>query len=177
MPATDAAEDIRLDNQSGSKVGHVENAIDQAAAHRFFSANCFNAVWELLDKADRNAADNERMIALAHASVWHWTQRADCTSRAMSIGYWQLSRVYAVIGHGERAQHYGHLCLDVSQNEEPFFLGYAHEALARAAAVMNDAKLMNEHLQQARKLAAVVADGGDRQALEADLDTVKLKTS
>lgn len=155
----------------------MDNAIDEVAAHRFFSVNCFNAVWELLDKTDRSPADDEKMVALTHSSLWHWTRRADCTPRSMSIGYWQLSRVYAVIGHGERAQHYGQLCLDVSQNEEPFFLGYAHEALSRAAAVMNDAKLMNEHLQQARKLAAVVADGGDRKALEADLDTVKLKTS
>ena len=105
---------------------------DTAAAHRFFAANCFNAVWELLDKPDRTDEDDEQMIALAHASVWHWTQREDRLPRNLSVGYWQLSRVYAILGHGERARHYGNLSLAAAQEEEPFYLGYAHEALARS---------------------------------------------
>lgn len=152
----------------------MTSTIDQAAAHRFFAVNCFNSVWGLLDRADRNAADNEKMVALAHASVWHWTQRDDCTPRNLSIGYWQLSRVYAVIGHGERARHYGQLCLDVSRDDEPFYLGYAYEALGRAAAVLNDAKLTSGYLLKARDLAAAVKEGDDRQALEADLDSILL---
>lgn len=152
----------------------MNSAIDQAAAHRYFSVHCFNLVWGLLDKTDRNTADNEQMVALAHASVWHWTQRDDCTARNLSIGYWQLSRVYAVIGHGERARHYGQLCLDVSRDDEPFYLGYAYEALARAAAVLNDAKLTSGYLLKARDLAAAVKDVDDRKALETDLDSIPL---
>lgn len=153
----------------------MNSAIDQAAAHRYFSVHCFNSVWGLLDKTDRNTADNEQMVALAHASVWHWTQRDDCTARNLSIGYWQLSRVYAVIGHGERARHYGQLCLDVSRDDEPFYLGYAYEALARAAAVLNDAKLTSGYLLKARDLAAAVKDVDDRKALETDLDSITLQ--
>lgn len=153
----------------------MNSAIDQAAAHRFFSVHCFNSVWGLLDKTDRNAADNEQMVALAHASVWHWTQRDDCTPRNLSIGYWQLSRVYATIGHGERAQHYGQLCLNVSRDDEPFYSGYAHEALARAAAVLNDARRVSEHLLHARNLAATVVESDDRKALEDDLDSITLQ--
>ena len=113
------------------------------------------------------------MLALAHTSFWHWTQRTDCSPRNLSISYWQLSRVYAILGKGERAGHYGERCLAISRDEEPFYLGYAHEALARAAAISNQPQSMNDHLQRARDLAAAVSDSEERQALEADLATIE----
>ena len=48
-------------------------------AHKYFSVNCFNLTWELIDKPDRTPKDNEQMVRLAQASLWHWTQRPDCT--------------------------------------------------------------------------------------------------
>ncbi|WP_395741367.1 hypothetical protein [Prosthecobacter sp.] len=71
---------------------------DSASLHRAFSADCFNRTWQLLEKPDRTAEDDEQMLLLAMASLWHWTQREDCTLRHRSIGYWQVSRVYAVRG-------------------------------------------------------------------------------
>jgi hypothetical protein len=68
-------------------------ALDEASAHRFFSAACFNRTWEWLDKPKRTADDGEAMIACCLASLWHWRQRPDCTQRNMSIGYWQIARV------------------------------------------------------------------------------------
>ncbi len=147
-------------------------AIDKPAAHRYFSTACFNAVWSLIDKPDRSLDDDESMISLAHAAIWHWTQREDCSPRNLSIGYWQLSRVYALIGQGERARYYGDRCLAVSRDEEPFYLGYAHEALARAAAVLQDGDEMAEHLRQARDLAEAVSDVEEKKILMADLETV-----
>ncbi len=44
---------------------------DAAPAHRYFAASCFNKVWELIDRRGRTPADNEEMIRLAHASIWH----------------------------------------------------------------------------------------------------------
>ncbi len=149
--------------------------VDKMAAHRYFSTACFNAVWNLIDKSDRTADEDEGMVFLAHASAWHWTQREDCSPRNLSISYWQLSRVYAMIGQGERAQHYGQRCLAISREEEPFYLGYAHEALARAAAVLGDSDLMNEHVRQAKEFAGAVSDVEERNVLTADLDTVQLK--
>ena len=45
-------------------------------AHRHFSASCFNLAWELIEKPDRTAEDDEQMVRLAQASLWHWTQRS-----------------------------------------------------------------------------------------------------
>lgn len=142
---------------------------DPAAAHRWFSADCFNRVWTLLEKPDRTPDECERMISLAHASLAHWRERTDCTTRNLSIGYWQLSRVYAVLNQPAPARHYGELCLAVSAEEAPFFLGYAHEALARASRLAGEWAIKQEHLTEARRCAALVSDPEERAALEADL--------
>ena len=146
--------------------------LDTAAAHRHFSTACFNAAWNLLDKQDRSADEADGMVFLAHASAWHWTQRKDCTPRNLSISYWQLSRVYAVIGQGERAWHYGERCLAISRDEVPFYLGYAHEALARAAALLNDEEALTAHLKTAWEFAAAVTEPEEKKMLVLDLDTI-----
>ena len=38
------------------------------------------------------------MILYALASLWHWTQRPDCSTTNLSIGYWQAASVYALAG-------------------------------------------------------------------------------
>jgi hypothetical protein len=156
---------------------HVKNMsavplFDLAAAHRWFSADYFNRVWALLEKADRTAEDNERMISLCHASLAHWQDRPDCTAQNLSIGWWQLSRVHAVLGQGELAMHTALHCLDASHDEPPFFLGYAHEAIARAAKLMGNCSIQSRHRDFALQLAATVDDAGNRAALEADLGTI-----
>lgn len=141
---------------------------DLATAHRWFSADCFNRVWALLEKPDRTAEESERMISLAHASLAHWRERTDCTARNLSVGCWQVSRVYAVLRQPENARRYGQLCLELSTGEEPFYLGYAHEALARAGKLSGDASAAH-HLAEALRLSALVIDREERTALERDL--------
>jgi hypothetical protein len=147
---------------------------DRAAAHRHFSAECFNLAWELIDKADRTPADDEQMLLGALASLWHWTQRADCTGQNLSIGYWQVARVYALLGQAENAVRFGDACLKHSNGLPPFFVGYAHEALARAAMLAGDKLLLNAHASAARKFAADVTDADDRVLLERDLEQLRL---
>jgi hypothetical protein len=149
-----------------------EPQFDVAVAHEYFSADCFNKAWDYLDQAERSSEDDQRMIETSLASVWHWTQREDCTDTNLSIGYWQASRVYATARVGAEAYRYGELCLKVSQAEgvPPFYLGYAYEALARAALVMGDRKRMGQHLSEARRVAEAVPDLEARKALLADLD-------
>jgi hypothetical protein len=145
---------------------------DTAHSHRAFSADFYNRTWELLEKPARTPAEDEKMISFSHASLAHWRERADCQQRNLSIGYWQLSRVYAVLGQAGNAAHYGQLCLEHSLNEPPFFLAYAHEALARAARLGGDFSACRAHLDKARSLAGQVADVEERQMLTADLDSI-----
>ena len=70
---------------------------------------------------------------------------------------------------------FGQLCLAASQGEDlpPFCLGYAYEALARAESVAGNAGKKEEYLAEARKVADVISDADTKNALLADLETIK----
>jgi hypothetical protein len=146
---------------------------DLAAAHRFFSVDCFHKAWDLIEKPDRTPEEDEAMIRLNQASIWHWTQREDCAGRNLSIGYWQASRIHALLGRVDEARRYGHLCLQYSRPEPPFFLAYAYEALARAEKLAGNDALVDTYHAEAARLAELVTDPEDKQLLIADLNTIK----
>lgn len=145
---------------------------DVNAGHHFFSVQCFNAAWDLIDKSPRAAADDAQMLAAAAASLWHWLQRPDVTLRNRSIGYWQVSRVFAMLGYGEPARSFARLCLENSREEEPFYLAYAYECLGRAAALCGERDEANDCVMEAIRLAELVQDESSRQQLLADLQTI-----
>jgi hypothetical protein len=150
-------------------------SFDIQAAHRYFSAYCFNRAWELIEKTDRGAQEDEEMLRLSLAATWHWTQRPDCTPTNLSIGYWQTARIYTLLNQVENARRYAKLCLETSQIEgvPPFYLAYAYEALARTEMIAGQPSSMQEYLAQALQLATKVEDEEDRGYLEKDLDTIK----
>ena len=106
-------------------------------------------------------------------ALWHWTQGSDCTPKNLSIGHWQLSRVYAMLGQGENALRSARMCLHYSESTSPFFIGYAHEALARSAMVENDDAGKAHHLKEARRYLAQVTIERDRALLQADLQSLE----
>jgi hypothetical protein len=147
-----------------------EPSFDVAAAHRYFAAHCFNAAWDLIDKPARTADEDRLMESLSQASLYHWRQRPDCTAQQLSVGYWQASRIQALLGRAAEAARHGQACLEHSAGLPPFYLGYAYEALARAARLAGDATQAAAHLAQARAQAALVPDADDRTVLLKDLD-------
>jgi len=151
---------------------------DQIDAHRFFSVGCFNKAWDLLDKPTRTPEEDEEMLRLGFASYWHWTHRPDCEPGNLSISYWQLSRIYAVLGQADNSRRYGELCLEISQGEGMllFQLGYAYEALARAERVAGNASKVKEYLVSARQVAEQMTDENERKQLLTDLDTIQQPT-
>jgi hypothetical protein len=148
---------------------------DLQAAHRYFSVQCYNQAWGLIDKPDRTPEEDEQMLRLSLASHYHWTQRDDYSATSKSIAYWQTSRIYALLGQGEAARRYGQLCLEASQGQgvAPFYLGYAYEALARAEAITGDREKMEAYLREARRAAEQVSEADDRKVLLDDLDTIR----
>lgn len=146
---------------------------DLTAAHIYFSAHCFNATWDLLDKPERSPEEDRRMVALSQASLYHWLNRPDCGNQQISIGYWLASRVQAALGNASEAQRWAQVCLDYSGELEPFYLGYAFEALARAAHLKHDSASATALLTQAEAQAALVADKEDRDVLLKDLSELR----
>jgi hypothetical protein len=151
-----------------------EPTFDIEAAHRYFSTECFNRAWDLIDQEERTPADEDEMLKLSIASLWHWTQRPDCTKKELSLGYWQVSRIYAITGRPENAVWYAERCLEVTEDADlpPFYLGYAYEALARAAMAGRNKRQAMEYIAQARALAGQEQNEEDRQLLLDDLETI-----
>jgi hypothetical protein len=148
---------------------------DLTAAHRFFSTDCFNRAWDLIEKPNRTPDEDEEMILLSLASTWHWSQREDCEPTHLSVGYWQTSRIFSILGKANAARRYGQLSLDRCQGDDfpPFYSGYAYEALARAESVAGNAEKMEEYQNLAREMADAVEDPDSRKMLLDDLDTIK----
>jgi len=142
-------------------------------AHNFFSAYCFNKAWEFMEKPDRTPEEDEEMVLLSHTSLWHWRQREDCQSANLSVGYWQASRIHSILGQAEEAKRYGQLCLQHSQEETPFLLAYAFEALARAERVAGNGLMAAKYRAEAERLADSVDDIEGRKLLLNDLQTIQ----
>jgi len=147
---------------------------DLDKAHRYFSAECFNRAWDLIDKPSRTPEEDRQMLQLGLASLWHWSQRPDHTPINLSVGHWQVSRIYSLLGMADEARRYAGLSLQYAQDggDFPFYLAYAYEALARAESVGGDKARMMEYLQQARALSDRVPDPDDKKQLLADLASI-----
>lgn len=149
--------------------------VDIQAAHEYFSAECFNRAWDYIGKPKRKKSEEDQMLQLSLASLWHWTQRKDCTPTNLSVGYWQVSRVFALLRQADNARRYAELSLEASQFEgvEDFYRGYAYEALARAEMVAGSEDEMEKHLIQAHQIAALLADAGEKKQLLKDLASIR----
>ena len=116
----------------------ADSPLDIKFAHRHFAINCFNLAWTYIDRSDRSLEDDEAMVIASAASLWHWTQREDCSPQNLSIGHWQLSRAYALAGQGDNAMRHAVRSLEFAAGGPPFYVGYGHEAAARAASLLFD---------------------------------------
>jgi hypothetical protein len=147
---------------------------DIGTAHEYFSAECFNKTWEYIDKVNRRSIEEDMaMLHTAIASLWHWTQRKDVQPENLSVGYWQVSRVYNLIKQPHNARTYGLLALKYTEKLKPFFKAYAYETLARAEMLAGNRVIMLVYLEKAHRMAEQVEDEDDRQLLLKDLETVK----
>lgn len=159
-------------NDSSDGMMKMEPDFNVATAHRYFASHCFNGAWGLLDKPDRTTEEDQQMVALSYASLYHWSNRSDCDNQTLSIGYWQLSRIHAILGNATEAVRHAQICFSYSKELSPFYLGYAHEALARAHRLAGKNAIATEHLNTAHELAVLIEDNSEREALLADLQSL-----
>ena len=142
---------------------------DIAAWHRTFAPMSFNHTWSLLDMENRTRVQDEEMLASTFAQRYHWYQVGN--ARHHAIADWQVSRVAAVLGYADLARRFGERSLAVSIDNglDPFVTAFAHEAIARAAADVDDVATFTEHLELARSLLDQIEDAEERDLLTADL--------
>jgi len=162
--------------ETGTPIGPIPDdgpepsAVDlDAEWHRDLGIDTHQEVWGLLGTMDRTSDQDEAMVRAAYASAYHWARAARRTPANEARGEWMVSHVHAVLGRADVAQHHAERCLAVvdAADLQDFDRAYAHEALARAAAV---AGRVDEARQQRAAAAAVpIADEEDRKIFVDDL--------
>ena len=131
--------------------------------HRKEAVRCFNRTWEYLVKRRRTRDDDQKMLALAHASLYHWD--AVGKPRIRAVARWQVSRVYAALGQPELALLFAESALSTCRrNRVDEVLPTMYEAVARAYAVGKDARDAKRFLARARlELDRVTLEKEDRR--------------
>lgn len=143
------------------------------STHHQLAVDLFNGVWDLLEKPDRTPAEDAQMVHAAHASRHHWG--AVGGPKQFSVGEWQISRVYATLGRAEPALYHGKLALEWAMTAEagPFYVGYGHEALARAYALAGNATERDRSLAAVEQCASQVTKAEDAKTLRDDLAAIR----
>ena len=140
----------------------LEKGIDNET-HKRLAVDLFNRVWDLLDKTDRAAEEEDEMVHAAHASRYHWGEIG--TPLEFERGEWQISRVYSVLRRPDAALRHARRCLGICEANGigGFDVALAYEALARGYAVAGDSSKSREFIALAREAAEAIQDEGDRQ--------------
>jgi hypothetical protein len=145
--------------------------LEEANWHRSLAKRTYNAAWELIDKADRTAGDDRRMLLLAAASRVHWGEAGG--AREHAVGDWQVAHVLSLLGAGPLALSFARSALEVVEAHgwTDFTLASAHEGVARAYAVLGDEANRDAHAELCRK-ALEGLEEEDRELIEGQLATV-----
>ncbi|HEX2153958.1 MAG TPA: hypothetical protein VHL52_08265 [Acidimicrobiia bacterium] len=136
--------------------------------HRTFAPRFFNHTWELMDRTELTTDEVDEMLSTAFAQRAHWYQVGDARNRA--IADWQVSRAAVRAGFPNLARRFAERSLRSAADLDPFVVGFAHEAIARAASLVDDVETFQRHVESARVLLPHIEDEEDRAVLEADLD-------
>jgi hypothetical protein len=143
-----------------------------AQVHRELGTRLFNQTWDLLVMPERTREQDDQMVYTAMASRYHW---GECGAPVnFARGEWQISRVFAALNRPEQALHYARRSLETCQANGigDFDLAFGYEAVARAAALLDDTSLLDESLQQARQAGEQIAEQDDRDYFFDELRTI-----
>jgi hypothetical protein len=121
--------------------------------------------WQLLEKADRTAAETEAMIAAAETSLELWGQVG--TPLNAQRGHWLIARAAVDAGLAELALEHAERTLTLTAERpsglEDFDSAFAEEIAARAFALSGDMPRAERHFAEARRLGEALKDVDDRK--------------
>lgn len=140
--------------------------------HRLCATSLYDRCWEQLRRTDRTPTENESLLNMAHASLWHW--RVVGLPVNLARGEWMLARVNALLGHPESARHHAENTLSMCDDNElgQYDRAFAHEAMARACAISGDPEGIASHVQYGLAAAGHVTDSEQREWVLKNLGSV-----
>ena len=166
--------DHLLNDERGITMALTEGPAPTVTDERGLAVRLFNDVWTLLEKEQRNRAEDDRMLHMAHASRFHWDNAG--SGQQQAIGEWQVSRVYATLGRAEPALYHARRCVELAEapDVDDWVAASAQEGLARAYAADGDVERARDARDAGLALAGDIADPEDRDIVVADLDTLPI---
>lgn len=149
-----------------------QHELEKDALLKSQAAQYFNQTWDLLDKQNRSPQEDLQMIHQAHASRFLWGLVGKDKQKA--TGEWQVSRVYAVLKMGESSLYHAQASLDYCEKGAltPFDFAFAHEALARAYAVLKKPQESLRQVELGRESANKVQDDEERAYVLSELQGI-----
>jgi uncharacterized protein YndB with AHSA1/START domain len=138
--------------------------------HRRLAVEANGSAWELLGRDSALAPDEaDDLLARAYAAAHHWRLASGAGPAQAARASWLVSRVHAVLGHGDLALHHADRCAATVEAAglADFDLAYALEARARALACLGRDGEASQAREAARRVP--IADAEDRSLFESDL--------
>jgi len=164
--------------ETGSGLGSIDDPAARTFSenpegdwHRSQGVTANNAIWDGLGKPDdeRSADDDEQMTAAAYAAFYHWGRATGAGPVNVARGQYMIAKVWVARGNGPLALHYADLTMAtcLANDLADFDLAYAHEARARALALLGNVD--EARAERAAAVAVPVADPQDLEIVEGDL--------
>lgn len=136
--------------------------------HHQMGVDYFNQSWDILLKEERARADEDLLINMVHASLFHWRQ----LNQPVNIlrGEWMIAHVYTLLGHKEAALYHAQNTLRWAEetNAADWDLAYAYEAMARAQALNGNREEFAKYYELTAKAGDDIKEEGDRKQFDAD---------
>ncbi|HLG27964.1 MAG TPA: hypothetical protein VI423_09285 [Paenisporosarcina sp.] len=140
--------------------------------HRKWAIQLFNETWDLIDMKDRTRDDDSQMLEKAYASLYYWRQVG--TTLNLVRGYWQVSRVHAILGQGDAAYFYGISGVELCEAEGfgDFDIAFAYESVARAEKCRGNFESMDSWFERGQAAAENIVKEQDKKYFLSELVSV-----
>jgi len=138
--------------------------------HRDMGASTFNRSWEILFKEDRNRQDEDYLINLVHASLFHWRQGGEPVN--ILRGEWMIAHVYTLLKHKEASLYHAENVLRIADEIKAadWDLAYSYEAMARVMALQGNKAEFEKYHSLALEAGEKIAEEGTRKQFDADMN-------
>jgi hypothetical protein len=147
-----------------------DKELNMNKVHQQLAIDLFNQSWDILLKEDRNRKDEDLLLNMVHASLYHWRQ----VGQPINIlrGEWMLAHVYTLLGHKEAALYHAENVMTLKDEIKPrdWDLAYCYEAMARVMALYADQVAFDKYHEQALKAGKEIADEGARKQFDSDMN-------
>jgi hypothetical protein len=138
--------------------------------HQQLAVQLFNQSWDILLKQERSRKDEDLLVNMVHASLYHWRQ----IGQPINIlrGEWMIAHVYTILGHKEEALYHAENVMTLKDEIHPqdWDLAYCYEAMARVMALWGDKPAFDKYYQQALQAGEQIKDEGAKNQFDSDMN-------